>query len=94
MLAGEKGMPLLGKLPFILDENVEISSLFEKHDTDAISLNMGPAGGYVIAIQDTELMQEASIAQLKNTYPKWPGVTPCCVLLLWGLRSGACPPCE
>jgi hypothetical protein len=49
-----------------------MSSLFEKHNTDAFRINMGP-GGWFLCIQDVDWMDDLSTKRIKETYPKWPG---------------------
>ena len=76
MYAAVRGLPLLGMLLTILDEDFEIATLFEKYNTDAFNIYMGPAGGWQLCIQDAQLLQDACVTHLKNVYPKWPGMIP------------------
>lgn len=82
----EKGLPLVGAGLTVIDENVDISTLFEKHgNADAIYLNLGSAGWY-LTVQSAEYMEDLSTSNVKNTYTQWPSaltrlfITTCALL--------------
>jgi hypothetical protein len=56
----------------VASEEFVMSSLFDKHDTDAFRINMGP-DGWMLCIQDLDMMEDVSTIRAKEVYPKWPG---------------------
>lgn len=71
--AVEKGLPFLGVTLDVLRPEYELELFFEKHGSDAINLNLGPSGGWILALQTVEDLQECSISKGKDMYTKWPG---------------------
>jgi hypothetical protein len=56
----------------VVREDFEMKTFFEKHNTDAFRLYMGPARGWILCIQDVDKMEELSLLRFKETFPKWP----------------------
>lgn len=74
MHAAEKGIPLLGALPFIFKNKLDIRALHDKHGP-RFRINTGPLAGEALAIRETEDVR----AVLEDGAPfdsAWPGVVP------------------
>lgn len=52
-----------------------MEDLFERHG-DAFNMNMGPMGGWALAVHTPEHMNECLVNQAKYMIPKWPGDLP------------------
>lgn len=68
----EHGLPFLGVALDAADPKNDYQHLFKKHDTDALMMNMGPAGGWMLAVHTAEDLQEVSVVKGGAMYPKWP----------------------
>ena len=79
MRAAEHGLPLLGVALQSIDPANDWEPMFEKHGSDAVWLNMGPGGGWVLALRTLEAATECSITKSQAMFTKWP-------------RALACPP--
>lgn len=74
--AAENGLPLLGVALNVIKPEYDLEEIFERHGDDAVNLNLGVAGGTVLALQTVEDMQECSITKAKDMFTKWPGILP------------------
>jgi hypothetical protein len=54
----------------VISEDFNMSSLFEKHNSNAVRIYMGPGVGWMLCIQDIDLMDDVSDS---SAFPKWPG---------------------
>lgn len=72
--ADEHGLPFPGRVLDVMEEDMEMGTLIQKHGTDAFNLNLGPLGGWYLAVQSPQPVEEVLVTNGDNIYPKWPDV--------------------
>jgi hypothetical protein len=82
--AGEHGVPFLGVLPEIAKVDFQMATFFEKHDTDAVVLKIGPIGS-AVAMKDTDAIVQGLVDKGTSFEVNWPGTS--CPSTCWPMKA-------
>lgn len=74
MHAVEGGLPVLGMALGIAKPCYTWQDIFEKHNTDALRLYLGPGTGWVVAVHTLDDMHECIVTKGHTMYLQMPGI--------------------